>query len=216
MPRAGADARNRAETGRRLPLHGRNDRPHDPRQRPHKFYQFWLNVSDADAEKYIKIFTTLSREEIEALVAQQAENPGLRPLQKRLALEITTMVHSAAEAEAAIEASQILFNPKAVEALHNLDEATLLDIMEGVPQFSVSRQAVIEGKTPLAELLTADSCPVFPSKGEFRKMVQGGGLSINKKKVTDPQAVATADMLLQDKYILAQRGKKNFFLLKAE
>ena len=189
----------------------------DPkRTSPYKFYQFWLNVSDADAEKYIKIFTTLSREEVETLVAEQAENPGLRPLQKRLAREITTMVHSAADTEAAIEASQILFNPKAVEALHNLDEATLLDIMEGVPQFTVSRQAVIDGTTPLAELLTAPDCQVFPSKGEFRKMVQGGGLSINKEKVTDPQAVATADMLLQDKYILAQRGKKNFFLLRAE
>ncbi len=188
----------------------------DPkRTSPYKFYQFWLNVSDADAEKYIKIFTTLSREEIDALVAEQAENPGLRPLQKRLAREITSMVHSEAEADAAIEASQILFNPKAVEALHNLDEATLLDIMDGVPQYPVSRAAIEEGQ-PLVELITTAECPVFPSKGEFRKMVQGGGLSINKEKVTDPQAKATTDMLLQNKYILAQRGKKNFFLLRAE
>ncbi len=187
----------------------------DPkRTSPYKFYQFWLNVSDADAEKYIKIFTTLDREEIEALVAQQAENPGLRPLQKRLAREITSMVHSEAEADAAIEASQILFTPKAVEALHNLDEATLLDIMEGVPQYPVSRAAIEEGQ-PLVELITTAECPVFPSKGEFRKMVQGGGLSINKEKVTDPQAKASTDMLLQDKYILVQRGKKNFFLLRA-
>ncbi|MDE5660270.1 MAG: tyrosine--tRNA ligase [Muribaculaceae bacterium] len=189
----------------------------DPkRTSPYKFYQFWLNVSDDDAAKYIKIFTTLSREEIEALVAEQAENPGLRPLQKRLAREITTMVHSAADCEAAIEASQILFNPKAAEALHHLDEATLLDIMEGVPQFTVSREAVVSGTTPLVDLLVSETCSVFPSKGEYRKMVQGGGLSINKEKVTDPMAVADASMLLNDKYILAQRGKKNFFLLRAE
>lgn len=189
----------------------------DPaRTSPYKFYQFWLNVSDSDAEKYIKIFTTLSRKEIEGLVAEQAADPGQRPLQKRLAREITTMVHSAADCEAAIEASQILFNPKAVEALHKLDEATLLDIMEGVPQFTVSLEAINGGQTPLAEILTADDCKVFPSKGEYRKMVQGGGLSINKEKVADPMAVATADMLLNGKYILAQRGKKNFFLLRAE
>ncbi|MDE6366085.1 MAG: tyrosine--tRNA ligase, partial [Muribaculaceae bacterium] len=145
-----------------------------------------------------------------------AENPGLRPLQKRLAREITTMVHSAADCEAAIEASQILFNPKAAEALHRLDEATLLDIMEGVPQFTVSREAVVSGTTPLVDLLVSETCSVFPSKGEYRKMVQGGGLSINKEKVTDPMAVADASMLLNDKYILAQRGKKNFFLLRAE
>ncbi|MCM1310275.1 MAG: tyrosine--tRNA ligase [Bacteroides sp.] len=189
----------------------------DPkRTSPYKFYQFWLNVSDADAEKYIKIFTTLSREDVEKLVAEQAADPGQRPLQKRLAREITTMVHSAADCDAAIEASQILFNPKAVEALHHLDEATLLDVMEGVPQFTVSREAVVSGETPLAELLTAENCSVFASKGEYRKMVQGGGLSINKEKVTDPMAKADASMLLNDKYILAQRGKKNFYLLKAE
>ncbi len=189
----------------------------DPkRTSPYKFYQFWLNVSDADAEKYIKIFTTLSRSEIEELVALQAADPGQRPLQKRLAREITTMVHSAADCDAAIEASQILFNPKAAEALHHLDETTLLDIMEGVPQFTVSREAVIGGTTPIAELLTAENCSVFPSKGEFRKMVQGGGLSINKEKVTDPMTTANASMLLNDKYILVQRGKKNFFLLRTE
>jgi tyrosyl-tRNA synthetase len=183
---------------------------------PYRFYQFWLNVSDADAEKYIKIFTTLSREEIADLVAQQTADPGLRPLQKRLAQEITTMVHSEADFLAAQEASQILFNPKAVEALHHLDEATLLDVMDGVPQFTVSRQAIVSGETRLADLLTDPISTVFPSKGEFRKMVQGGGVSVNKEKVTDPNALASADMLLQDKYILVQRGKKNFFLLRAE
>ena len=184
----------------------------DPkRTSPYKFYQFWLNVSDADAEKYIKIFTELTREEIEQLVAEQAENPGLRPLQKRLAKEITTMVHSAEDYEAAVEASQILFSNKAGEILRKIDEDTLLAVMEGVPCTEISRQDIEQG-VKLADLLT-DKAPVFPSKGEMRKMVQGGGLSINKEKVTDPYQEASLDMLLNDKYILVQRGKKNYHLL---
>ena len=184
----------------------------DPkRTSPYKFYQFWLNVSDADAEKYIKIFTELTREEIEQLVAEQAENPGLRPLQKRLAKEITTMVHSAEDYEAAVEASQILFSNKAGEILRKIDEDTLLAVMEGVPCTKISRQDIEQG-VKLADLLT-DKAPVFPSKGEMRKMVQGGGLSINKEKVTDPYQEASLDMLLNDKYILVQRGKKNYHLL---
>ena len=184
----------------------------DPkRTSPYKFYQFWLNVSDADAEKYIKIFTELTREEIEQLVAEQAENPGLRPLQKRLAKEITTMVHSAEDYEAAVEASQILFSNKAGEILRKIDEDTLLAVMEGVPCTEISRQDSEQG-VKLADLLT-DKAPVFPSKGEMRKMVQGGGLSINKEKVTDPYQEASLDMLLNDKYILVQRGKKNYHLL---
>ena len=185
----------------------------DPRYTsPYKFYQFWLNVSDADAEKYIKIFTELTREEIAALVEEQAKDPGLRPLQKRLAKEITTMVHSAEDYETAVEASQILFSNKAGETLRKIDEQTLLAVMEGVPQFEVPRSAIEEGMK-LADLLT-DVAPVFPSKGEMRKMVQGGGVSINKEKIADAYAPATADMLLNDKYILVQRGKKNYFLLK--
>ena len=183
---------------------------------PYKFYQFWLNVTDADAEKYIKIFTTLTREEVEDLVKAQQADPGQRPLQKRLAQEITTMVHSEADYLAAVEASQILFNPKATEALRKLDETTLLEVMDGVPRFTVSRQDIIPSQTRLADLLTEPVAAVFPSKGEFRKMVQGGGVSINKEKVADPNAMATAEMLLDDKYILVQRGKKNFFLLIAE
>ena len=184
----------------------------DPkRTSPYKFYQFWLNVSDADAEKYIKIFTELTREEIEQLVAEHAENPGLRPLQKRLAKEITTMVHSAEDYEAAVEASQILFSNKAGEILRKIDEDTLLAVMEGVPCTEISRQDIEQG-VKLADLLT-DKAPVFPSKGEMRKMVQGGGLSINKEKVTDPYQEASLDMLLNDKYILVQRGKKNYHLL---
>ncbi len=184
----------------------------DPRYTsPYKFYQFWLNVSDADAEKYIKIFTSLSREEIEELVAEQAKDPGLRPLQKRLAKEITTMVHSAEEYEAAVEASQILFSNKASETLHKIDEDTLLAVFEGVPQFEVSR-ADIEAETKIVDLLT-EKAAVFPSKGELRKLAQQGGLSINKEKVADVNAAATADMLLNNKYILVQKGKKNYFLL---
>lgn len=187
----------------------------DPRYTsPYKFYQFWLNVSDADAEKYIKIFTELTREEIEELVAQQAADPGQRPLQKRLAKEITTMVHSAADYEAAVEASQILFSNKAGEILHKIDEPTLLAVMEGVPQFEIERKDLEEG-VKLVDLLT-DKAAVFPSKGGMRKMVQGGGVSINKEKISDPYAEASTDLLLNDKYILVQRGKKNYFLLIAK
>ena len=178
---------------------------------PYKFYQFWLNVSDADAEKYIKIFTSLSREEIEALVAEQAADPSQRPLQKRLAREITTMVHSAADYETAVEASKILFSSDARDILHRIDEATLLSVFEGVPTYEVER-ADIEAGIPLAELLV-DKAPVFASKGEMRKMAQQGGLQINKEKQADAYAPVSTDMLLNDRYILVQRGKKNYSLL---
>lgn len=184
----------------------------DPkRTSPYKFYQFWLNVTDADAEKYIKIFTELSREEIDELVEQQKQAPGQRPLQKRLAKEITVMVHSEADYEAAVEASQILFSNKAKEILHKIDEDTLLAVMEGVPRFEVER-ADIESGIKLADLLT-EKANVFTSKGEMRKMVQGGGLSINKEKVTDPYMETTPEILLNNKYILVQKGKKNYYLL---
>ena len=184
----------------------------DPkRTSPYKFYQFWINVSDADAEKYIKIFTDLTQEEIAELVAEQEKDPGLRPLQKRLAKEITTMVHSAEEYENAVEASQILFSNKAKDTLHKIDEDTLLSVFEGVPTFEVPRSAIDEG-TPLISLLT-DVAAVFPSKGEMRKLTQGGGVSINKEKLADPNMAASADMLLNGKYILAQKGKKNYYLL---
>lgn len=184
----------------------------DPkRTSPYTFYQFWLNVSDADAEKYIKIFTELPRAEIEELVAAQASDPGQRPLQKRLAKEITTMVHSEADYQAAVEASQILFSNKAGDILRRIDEPTLLAVMEGVPRFNVARRKIDEG-IKLVDLLT-DEAPIFPSKGEMRKMVQGNGLSINKEKISDPYASASTDMLLNGKYILVQRGKKNYSLL---
>lgn len=184
----------------------------DPaRTSPYKFYQFWLNVSDEDAEKYIKIFTELTQEEVEALIEEHKADPGRRPLQRRLAQEVTTMVHSAADFEAALEASQILFSNKAAETLHNIDEKTLLDVFEGVPTFEVSRND-IESGIRLADLLT-EKAAIFPSKAEMRKLVQGGGFSINKEKISDSQAVASADMLLNDRYIIVQKGKKQYFLL---
>ena len=187
----------------------------DPkRTSPYKFYQFWLNVSDEDAAKYIKIFTDLTQEEIAKLEEEQAADPGLRPLQKRLAKEITTMVHSAANYEMAVEASQILFSNKANDILHKIDESTLLSVFEGVPQFEISKAKLEEG-IPAISLLT-DEAAVFPSKGEMKKMTQGGGVSINKEKLTDQNAtISTAD-LLNGKYILAQRGKKNYYLLIAK
>ncbi len=181
------------------------------RTSPYKFYQFWLNVSDEDAEKYIKIFTELSREEVEAIVAEHREDPGRRVLQRRLAQEVTTMVHSAEDCASAIEASQILFSNKAADALRKLDEATLLDVFDGVPTFEVER-ADIEAGIRLGDLLT-DKAAVFPSKGEFRKMVQGGGVSVNKEKIADPQLAVSADMLLNDRYIIVQKGKKAYNLI---
>ena len=184
----------------------------DPkRTSPYKFYQFWLNVSDEDAAKYIKIFTDLSEEEINALIAEQAQDPGQRPIQKRLAKEITTMVHSAEDYETAVEASQILFSNKAKDILHKIDEDTLLSVFDGVPTFEVSRDRVSAG-VPLIELLTDDAA-VFASKGELRKMVKGGGVSVNKEKVQDANVSIDTSYLLNNKYILAQRGKKNYYLL---
>ncbi len=187
----------------------------DPkRTSPYKFYQFWLNVSDEDAEKYIKIFTMLTQDEIKALVKEQTENPEQRPIQKRLAKEITTMVHSEADYEAAVEASQILFSNKAQEILHKIDEDTLLSVFEGVPQFEVDK-SLIEAGVSLINL-TTDNATVFASKGEMRKMAQGGGVSINKEKVSDPNMIIDSSYLLNGKYILAQRGKKNYYLIIAK
>ena len=182
----------------------------DPRYTsPYKFYQFWLNVSDEDAKRYIKIFTLLDRETIEGLIKEHDEAPHLRLLQKRLAEEITTMIHSREEYEKAVEASSILFGGATSEALRNLDEATLLQIFEGVPQFSVSKEALGVSFIDLA----ADLCKIFPSKGECRKMVQGGGVSLNKEKVADPQRAVVESDLIAGKYLLVQRGKKNYYLI---
>ncbi|WP_287211069.1 tyrosine--tRNA ligase [Muribaculum sp.] len=181
---------------------------------PYKFYQFWLNVSDADAERYIKIFTELSREEIEAIVAEQAKDPGMRPLQKRLAKEVTCMVHSQEAYDAAVEASQILFSKNAAEQLHKIDEATLLDLFEGVDMFKISKSD-LDGSVKLVDLLT-ERATVFPSKGELRKLAQQNGLSVNKEKVADINEAATDTLLLAGKYILVQKGKKQYYLIIAE
>ena len=182
----------------------------DPkRTSPYKFYQFWLNVSDDDAERYIKIFTSLDRETIEALVEEHRQDPGHRTLQRRLAEEVTVMVHSREALDAAIEASSILFGKSTKESLLKLDEQTLLDIFEGVPQHDI--EAAQLGQ-PAVELLT-QAAPVFASKGEMRKLVQGGGVSINKEKLTEFDRPITADDLIDGKYLLVQRGKKNYTLI---
>ncbi len=187
----------------------------DPRYTsPYKFYQFWLNVSDEDAARYIKIFTSLSREEIDALTAEHAAAPHLRVLQKRLAKEVTVMVHSEADYEAAVEASGILFGNATSEALHRLDESTLLAVFEGVPQFKVSRDLLAGGVK--AVNLFAEHSGVFASKGEMRKLVQGGGVSLNKEKLTEFDREVTTQDLVADKYLIVQRGKKNYFLLIVE
>ena len=179
---------------------------------PYKFYQFWLNVSDEDAKRYIKIFTLLDKETIDSLIARHDEAPHLRELQKTLAKEITTMIHSKEEYEKAVEASQILFGGATSEALRRLDEQTLLQVFEGVPQFTILKEQL---GCPFVDL-AADLTKVFPSKGECRKMVQGGGVALNKEKVTDAMQTVTENDLIAGKYMIAQRGKKNYFLIIVE
>ena len=182
----------------------------DPkRTSPYKFYQFWLNVSDDDAERYIKIFTSLDKETIDALVEEHKQDPGRRTLQKRLAEETTVMVHSREALEAAIEASNILFGKSTKDSLLKLDEQTFLDIFEGVPQFEISKDVLGQ---PAVEIFT-QAAPVFASKGEMRKLVQGGGVSLNKEKLAAFDREITSEDLIDGKYLLVQRGKKNYFLL---
>ena len=181
---------------------------------PYKFYQFWLNVSDADAERYIKIFTALEKDEIESLIAQHQEAPHLRILQKRLAEEVTVMVHSREDYDAAVEASNILFGNATAEALRKLDEETLLQVFEGVPHFSISKAELEVGIAPL-ELLAVNT-QIFPSKGEARKMMQANGFSMNKEKLTDVNTPIDAKALIDGKYIIFQKGKKNYYLVVAE
>lgn len=181
---------------------------------PYKFVQFWLNVSDADAEKYIKIFTFLSREEIDALLAEHQQAPHLRVLQKRLAQEITYMVHSKEDYDAAVEAASILFGNATADALKNLDEETFLAVFEGVPTFEVSLEEIKNGIKAL-DLLT-EKAAVFPSKGEMRKMIQAGGFSINKEKYGECDGIIDTSFLLNGRYLLPQKGKKNYFLLIAK
>lgn len=178
---------------------------------PYKFYQFWLNVSDADAEKYIKIFTALPKDEIEKLVAEQQAAPHLRPLQKKLAEEVTVMVHSREDFENAVNASEILFGRSTSDALKKLDEETFLQVFEGVPQFSVSMDEIKKGVKAI-DLLT-DNASLFSSKGELRKTVQAGGVMLNKEKLESFDEVISESHLINNRYILAQKGKKNYFLL---
>ena len=181
---------------------------------PYKFYQFWLNVSDEDAEKYIKIFTALDKEEIEGLVVEQKAAPHLRALQKRLAKEITIMVHSEEDYNQAVEASNILFGNATADALKKLDEETFLQVFEGVPTFDISKDELAEG-IKAVDLLT-EKAAVFPSKGEMRKTVQAGGVMINKEKLENFDNAIDASSLIAGKYIIAQKGKKNYFLLIAK
>ncbi len=179
---------------------------------PYKFYQFWLNASDEDAKNYIRIFTLFTKEEIEAIEAEQAKAPHLRTLQKALAKDITTRVHSAEDYNAAVEASQILFNGT-IDDLAKLSEQLFLDVFDGVPQFDVSKSEV-EAGVSIVDLL-AEKAAVFPSKGEARKMIQGGGVALNKAKVEDVELKVAANHLINNKYILVQKGKKNYIVLKA-
>ena len=182
----------------------------DPqRTTPYKFYQFWLNVSDDDAERYIKIFTSLDKATIDSLVEEHRQDPGRRILQKRLAEETTVLVHSQEALDMAVEASNILFGKSTKDSLLKLDEQTLLDIFDGVPHFSCSAEQLNQ---PAVEILT-QAAPVFASKGEMRKLVQGGGVSLNKEKLSAFDRIITTDDLIDGKYLLVQRGKKNYYLI---
>nr|WP_319573451.1 tyrosine--tRNA ligase [uncultured Draconibacterium sp.] len=187
----------------------------DPeRTSPYAFFQFWLNTSDEDAERYIKIFTLLSKEEIDSLVATHKEAPHARTLQKKLAEEVTTMVHSREEYDMAVEASQILFGKGTADQLRKLTESTFLAVFEGVPQFNISKDELAAGINVID--LLAEKTEIFPSKGELRRTIKGNGLSINKEKINDPELIVNNDFLIGGKYILAQKGKKNYFLIIAE
>ncbi len=181
---------------------------------PYHFFQFWMNTSDSDAEKYIKIFTMLTKEEVEVLVKEQNEAPHMRALQKRLAREVTVMVHGQAAYDSAVEASQILFGKATTDALRKIDEQTLLAVFEGVPQFKVDASILAEGIN-VVDLL-AEKAMVFPSKGELRRTIKGGGMSVNKEKVSDAEQSFDSSALLNDKYLLVQKGKKNYYLVIAE
>jgi len=183
----------------------------DPeRTSPYKFYQFWLNVSDEDAEKFIKIFTMLSMEEVKQLASEHAEAPHLRMLQKKLAEEITTMVHSVEDYQMAVEASEILFGKATEETLGRIPEKVFLSVFEGVPHFIIAPERM---DADVIQLLTEDTS-IFQSKGELRRLIQGGGLSINKKKVSDPEMVLTPESFINSRYLLVQKGKRNYYLVR--
>jgi tyrosyl-tRNA synthetase len=179
---------------------------------PYQFFQFWLNVSDEDASKYIKIFTVLSQEEIGDIINEHNKAPHERFLQKRLAEEVTVMVHSRSDYDGAVEASQILFGKGTTESLKKMSESTFLSVFEGVPVFDVNSDIINKGVT-IADLC-AEHSQVFASKGELRRLVQGGGLSLNKVKIENPELVIGRESLLNEKYLLIQKGKKNYFLIR--
>jgi tyrosyl-tRNA synthetase len=180
---------------------------------PYKFYQFWLNVSDVDAEKYIKIFTLLSKEEVEELVKEQAAAPHLRPLQKRLAKEVTCMVHDEEEYNKAVEASQILFGKATTESLAKLDKDTFLAVFEGVPTYEIDRVKLDTG-VQIVEFLATETA-AFPTKSEVRRTIKANGLSLNKAKLTDQEYLVTASDLINETYVLVQKGKKNYYIIEA-
>jgi len=181
---------------------------------PYKFYQFWLNTADEDAERYIKIFTELPHDEIAALVAEHKNAPHERRLQRRLAEEVTVMVHSREALQMAVEASAILFGNATKEMLSRIDEQTLLSLFEGVPRFTIDRGLLQSGVQPLT--LLAELTNIFPSKGEARKTIQANGLSLNKEKLTDIDRLIGLDSLIGDKYLIVQKGKKNYYCIIAE
>ena len=181
------------------------------RTSPYQFYQFWLNTSDEDAEKYIKIFTLLSREEYDALLEEHNQAPHARALQKRLAEEVTVMVHGREAYDFALEASQILFGKGATETLQKMDEKTLLSVFEGVPVFDVPLSTIETGISVID--LLSEAAAIFPSKGETRRTIAGGGVSINKEKVSNPDQQLDASFLVNGKYLLVQKGKKNYSLI---
>lgn len=182
---------------------------------PYAFYQFWLNVSDEDASKYIRIFTVLDQATIENLEAEHAQAPHLRALQKEIAKQVTIMVHSQEDYEMAVKASEILFGKSSTEDLASLDERTFLAVFEGVPQVQITKEEFAGIENILDLFGEKTHAEIFPSKGEARKMIQGGGVSINKEKLGDPNAPLNFG-LLQDKYLLIQKGKKNYYILEVK
>lgn len=182
---------------------------------PYKFYQYWLNASDEDAANYIKIFTLFNKEEIDAIIAEHNEAPHMRKLQHTIAEDITVRVHSQQDYEMSVKASNILFGKSTAEDLESIDEATLLSIFEGVPQTSISKSDY-EACANVTDLLSeASNGIVFPSKGEARRMIKGGGVSINKTKISSGEQNVDFK-LLNNKYLLAQKGKKNYYLITIE
>jgi len=179
---------------------------------PYKFFQFWINVSDEDAEKYIKIFTLLTEDEVSRIVKDHGKAPHERLLQKTLAREVCTMVHSKEDYEAAEEASKILFGKSTKESLETIREDMFLSVFEGVPRFTIGEK---ESESSIMDLLSSHTT-VFASKGELRRMVQGGGLMINKQKVEDPETSVDLTDFIKEKYLLVQKGKKNYFLITLE